>query len=104
MKRIITYLFLSFTLLYFGNVKAQIDDTAVLQTYVHTGEIAPTTSSKTVQNVKIITFKNIERQGAVSLRDVLIKELNIRINNDNILGSSMSLQGISGQNVKILLE
>ena len=104
MKRIITYLFLSFTLLYFGNVKAQIDDTAVLQTYVHTGEIAPTTSSKTVQNVKIITFKNIERQGAFNLKDVLIKELNIRINNDNILGSSMSLQGISGQNVKILLD
>jgi len=104
LNRIITYLFLSFTLLYHDNVKAQIDDTAVLQTYVHTGEIAPTTSSKTVQNVKIITFKNIERQGAVNLKDVLMKELNIRINNDNILGSSMSLQGISGQNVKILLD
>lgn len=104
MKRFTTYLFLSFALLYLGNAKAQIDDTAVLQLVVFTGEIAPTTSSKTVQNVKIITFKNIERQGAVNLKDVLIKELNIRISNDNILGSSMSLQGISGQNIKILLD
>ncbi|MDI1234745.1 MAG: TonB-dependent receptor [bacterium] len=104
MTRFTTYLFLSFALLFYNNAKAQIDDTAVLQLVVFTGEIAPTTSSKTVQNVKIITFKNIERQGAINLRDVLIKELNIRIDNDNILGSSMSLQGISGQNIKILLD
>ena len=37
------------------------------------------------------------------LSNVLEKELNVRISQDNILGSSISMQGISGQNVKILI-
>ncbi len=98
------YLLLSLALLFIGNAQAQIDDTAVLELYTLTGNIMPTKSSQSVQNVKIITAKMIEKQGAVNLRDVLIKELNIRINNDNILGSSLSLQGISGQNIKILMD
>lgn len=83
---------------------AQIDDTALMNSVVVTGEILPTESSKSVQNVKIITAKTIERQGSVNLREVLQKELNIRISNDNILGSALSLQGITGQNIKILLD
>lgn len=83
---------------------SQIEDTAIFNTVVITGEIKPTESSKSVQNVRIITLKTIERQGAVNLGDLLSKELNVRLSNDNVLGSSMSLQGISGQNIKILLD
>ncbi len=98
------YLILSIALLLGGNAMAQIEDTSTLRMVVATGEIMPTQSSQSVQNVKIITAKIIERQGAVNLKDLLSKELNIRISNDNILGSSLSLQGISGQNIKILLD
>lgn len=80
------------------------EDTTDFTKYVMTGNIRPTPSSNTVHNVRIITAKTIETQGAVNLKDVLSKELNMRIGNDNILGSSLSLQGISGQNVKILLD
>ncbi|MDP2174774.1 MAG: TonB-dependent receptor [Bacteroidota bacterium] len=83
---------------------SQIEDTAIFNTVVITGEIKPTESSKSVQNVRIITLKTIERQGAVNLGDLLSKELNVRLSNDNILGTSLSLQGISGQNIKILLD
>lgn len=103
MKSYKTYL-LTFALFLVGNAMAQIEDTAIFKAQVITGEIMPTDASKSVQNVRIITAKNIERQGAVNLKDVLSKELNVRVSNDNILGSSMSLQGISGQNVKILLD
>lgn len=41
---------------------------------------------------------------AQNLRDVLSNELNIRLSQDNVLGSSMSMLGISGQNVKILID
>ncbi len=88
----------------FNAAYSQIEDSAILNPVIITGEISPTKSSQSVQNVRIIDFKMIERQGAVSLNDLLSKELNVRINNDNILGSSMSLQGISGQNIKILLD
>jgi len=86
------------------NVNAQFDDTADMDRFVQIGNIKPSESSRTVNNVRIITARTIENQGAVSLKDVLNKELNVRIGNDNILGSSLSLQGISGQNVKILLD
>lgn len=105
MKRLLRkYLLLSTAILTGLSGYAQIEDTLVFNAKVVTGEIIPTESSRSVQNVKIITAKNIERQGAVNLKDVLSKELNVRISNDNILGTALSLQGISGQNVKILLD
>ena len=88
-----------------GIAVAQTEDTTEIgRVVVSTGNIQPTTASKTVHNVRIINAQTIERQGSFNLRDLLIKENNIRIGNDNILGSSLSLQGISGQNVKILLD
>ncbi len=56
------------------------------------------------QCVSLELAKKIKAMGAQNLRDVLSNELNIRLSQDNVLGSSMSLQGISGQNVKILVD
>lgn len=98
------YLFLIIVFWLSDNVVAQNDDSTVAKATVSIGEIMPTSVSKSVQNVRIISAKTIERQGAINLKEVLSKELNVRIGNDNILGSSLSLQGISGQNVKILLD
>lgn len=88
-----------------GIAFAQTDDTTDIQrAVVATGNIMPSNASKTVHNVKIITAKTIEKQGVFNLKDLLLKENTIRISNDNLLGASMSLQGMSGQNIKILLD
>ena len=71
---------------------------------VVTGQYEVTTADKSVSKIKIIDAKRMEAQGAVNLKDVLSNELNVRMKQDNILGSSLSLQGISGQNVKILID
>jgi outer membrane receptor for ferrienterochelin and colicins len=88
----------------YGFAYSQKEDSTLLDGYVVTGVTQPTLASQTVHNVKVIRAGTIEKQGAVNLKDLLSKELNIRIGNDNILGSSLSLQGISGQNIKILLD
>lgn len=75
-----------------------------LNQFVITAQYAPSSPDKAVNRVKIIDRKRIEAQGAVNLRDVLTNETNIRISQDNILGSGMSMQGVSGQNVKILID
>jgi outer membrane receptor for ferrienterochelin and colicins len=98
------YLLLAMAMSFTGIAFAQYEDSSVLNTIVVTGVSQPTLASQTVHNVKVINAKTIERQGAVNLKDLLSKELNVRIGNDVILGSSLSLQGISGQNVKILLD
>ncbi len=75
-----------------------------LQTVVITGQYAPNSIEKAVHQIKLIDRKKIEAMAAQNLKDVLTNELNIRLSQDNVLGSSMSLQGISGQNVKLLID
>ncbi len=75
-----------------------------LETFVVTAEYEKTTKEKAVNKIKVIDREKIEAIGAVNLRDVLVNENNIRLSQDNVLGSFMSLQGISGQNVKILID
>jgi len=75
-----------------------------LDEVVVTAQYTPGSPEKSVHKVKVIDRKTIDAMGAVNLRDVLTNQLNIRLSQDNVLGSSMSLQGVSGQNVKILID
>lgn len=50
-------------------------------------------------------MEKIQARGAVRLQDILNTELNIRFDQDLALGgSNISLQGLAGQNVKILID
>lgn len=69
-----------------------------------TAQYRPCTAEKSIHKIRLIDRKKIESMGAQNLKDVLSNELNIRISNDPILGSSMSLQGMAGQHVKILVD
>ena len=69
-----------------------------------TGQIKPTHTSETIQKVKLINRKEIDLMAANNLQELLAKEVNMRTSYDNILGSSVSMQGISGQNVKVLID
>jgi outer membrane receptor for ferrienterochelin and colicins len=75
-----------------------------LDDVVVTAQFAPTDSKNALHTIKTISRKTIESRGANNLADVLNQELMIRINQDLILGSSMDLQGISGQNVKVMID
>lgn len=79
-------------------------DQYALSQVVVTAQYAPTSTEKSVHSIKIIDRKRIERQAAVNLRDLLQKETNMRVSQDKILGSGLSVQGISGQNVKFLVD
>lgn len=76
----------------------QLDDVVI------TGQYGENSLSQSVYRVKVIGQKRIELQGAVNLRDLLNNELNMRINNDPALGSGLSIQGINGQNIKIMID
>ncbi len=76
----------------------------MLNEVVTTGQFIPTTTQQSVFPVNVLNKDRISSQAAVNLRDVLATEMNIRIGVDNILGSNISLDGISGQNVKIMID
>lgn len=75
-----------------------------LDEVVITAQYEPLPAEKSVQRVKVIDQEKIQQMAAVNLRDVLSNQLNVRLSQDNILGAGMSLQGISGENVKILVD
>lgn len=75
-----------------------------LDDVVITGQYQPTTADRAVQRMHVIDAQRIQRLAAQNLADVLKQELNIRLSQDNILGTSMSMQGLGGQNVKILVD
>ncbi len=75
-----------------------------LQELVITAQYTPTITEQAIQKIKIIDKQKIAQMGAVNLRDVLTNQLNVRLQQDNILGAGISCQGVSGENVKILCD
>ena len=75
-----------------------------LETFVITAQYEKTKPENSTHKIRVIDQEKINSLGAVNLKDVLSNEINIRISQDNILGSSMSIQGVSGQNIKILID
>ncbi|WP_339755869.1 TonB-dependent receptor [Algoriphagus aquimarinus] len=80
------------------------EDVFGLDDVVVTGAFTPTTSSQSLYKVRTIDAAIIEARGAVNLADVLQTQLNLKIIQDDVLGSRVVMQGISGPNVKILVD
>ena len=87
---------------------AQTKDTSktgVLDEVVVTGQYQPQSVKRSVYQVRVISKERIQKQAATKLQDVLNTELNIRFSQDLATGgSNMSMMGLGGQNVKILLD
>lgn len=76
-----------------------------LEEVVITGQYRPQSVKNSVYQVRTITKERIQKQGAVKLQDVLINELNIRFSQDPATGGSdITMLGLSGKNVKILID
>ena len=71
---------------------------------VITGQYSADYATNAVDRIRVVDRVRIETQAANNLRDLLTNELNIRLTQDNILGAGMEIQGLSGQNVKILVD
>lgn len=79
--------------------------TTDLEEVVVTGQYEPQSIKKSVYQARVITMEVLAAKGAVRLQDVLNTELNIRFEQDPALGgSNLSLQGLQGQNVKVLID
>lgn len=76
-----------------------------LQDVVVTAQYTPGDADRSTYRIKVIDAEKISKLAAVNLKDALSNELNFRFSQDNALGqSSLGLQGISGENVKVLID
>lgn len=76
-----------------------------LDAVVVTGQFGPQSVRNSVYQVRTITHEQIRLRGATNIQTVLNTELGMRFSNDLTLGTTdVQLMGMSGQNVKILLD
>jgi outer membrane receptor for ferrienterochelin and colicins len=82
-----------------------IEKTNDLDAVVVTGQFGPQSVRNSVYQVRTITNEQIRFRGATNIQSVLSTELGMRFSNDLTLGTTdVQLMGMSGQNVKILLD
>ena len=109
-KKVVIYAegYLPKTEVIFPNTKYQLK---LSKPYCNLNEIIVTdihskrSFTNTVLNISKISSQQIEQLGAVDLKDALSFQNNIRLSRDNAIGAAgMSLMGVSGDNVKLLID
>jgi len=68
-----------------------------------TASVNPRLATENPYSVQIIQSKTIEKMGAQNVSDVLQNQSGVLLGQDPSLGTSIQLQGLGGQNVKILI-
>jgi len=71
---------------------------------VVTAQFHPEKADRSIYKINVINSRQIERKAATNLTDLLSSESNMRISQGGVLGTSLSLQGLSGENVKFLVD
>ena len=86
--------------------QAQKDSLAhALKEVVVTGQYAPQSLKNSVYQTRIISAERIRLRAATNIQQVLSTELGFRFSNDMTLGTSdIQMMGMTGRNVKILLD
>jgi len=95
-------------LLGINNTTAQqaIDSTKVidLEEVIVTAQFVPQSEKNVMYKVKSINNKTIQQKGASNLRELFQQELNINLNQNSVFGTNIEMQGISKENIKILID
>jgi len=78
--------------------------TTLNEVEVSSRSLQATTVPNNSYHTKVFSHQMIDEKGAVNMGDLLNTELNAKVMNNGNDGSSLLLQGLSGQNVKILVD
>ncbi|MDG2425262.1 MAG: TonB-dependent receptor [Flavobacteriales bacterium] len=71
---------------------------------VVTGEFSPAAQQDALRQVRLIGQQTMQGMAALSARDVLRNTLGLQTSEDAILGSGLTVQGLRGENVKVLID
>ncbi len=71
---------------------------------VVTAQYSPERADKSIYKVSVINARQIELKAAVNMADLLKDEVSMNVRQDGVLGTSLNIQGLSGENVKFLMD
>lgn len=82
-----------------------IENKNQLEEIIVTGQFTPQSLKNSLYKVKVINSQEIQQKAATDMQSLLNTEIGIRVSNDMALGeSNFELMGMSGNNVKVLLD
>jgi len=82
----------------------QLLDTLQIQDIVVTAQFAPRSERNAIYKIETISSETIENKAANNLRELLQQEGLLSLTQNSIFGSSVAMQGISKENIKILID
>lgn len=87
------------------NITLQLEKSfSKLDEVVITGLSDPIKLRNALSTYQVIGKEQMDAQGAVTVADALKNQINLNIAQDNLLGSSINMQGMQGDKVKILVD
>ncbi len=81
-----------------------LDTTQILEPVVVTAQYTSQPQSRSIYKIDVINSKKIHQSGATNLQELLQHELNLNLEQNSVFGSSLSSQGVSKENVKVLID
>ncbi|MEI7662243.1 MAG: TonB-dependent receptor [Bacteroidota bacterium] len=69
---------------------------------VVTGQYTPERADKSIYKVDVINSRQIEQKAANNMADLLKNQSNMRVTQDGVLGTSLRMMGMTGENIKFL--
>ena len=86
------------------NIYSQIDSVLFeIEDAVVTGERGESKVSNAIRVIKVIDADEIQNSASQNLSELLRSQLNFRISNDLVLGGGLSINGLGGNNIKIMV-
>lgn len=81
------------------------EDKHLLREVIVTGQFSPQSLRNSLYKVRLISQKQIQQKAATNIQDLLKTEIGFRMSNDMALGETdVELMGMSGNNVKVLID
>ncbi len=71
---------------------------------VVTAQYVPERADKSIYKVQVINARQIEQKAATNMADLLKDQPTMRVDQNSIYGASLKMQGLSGENVKFLMD
>jgi outer membrane receptor for ferrienterochelin and colicins len=69
---------------------------------VVTAQYTPERADRSIYKVDVISARQIEQKAATNMAELLNDQVNMRVTQTGVLGTSLMIQGMSGENVKFL--
>jgi outer membrane receptor for ferrienterochelin and colicins len=71
---------------------------------VVTAQYEPVRMDKSIYPIEVISSQEISQKAAMNVADLLKTEVNMNVTQNGVFGTSLTMQGMSGENVKFLVD